>query len=193
MFSIRTTLLIACLSQLVTLTATPVSHNHAQAQNKFYRKFNTAVFFQNLANTCANAGTVASAQTEKEKQQAACNTLASVFQTAAAMAEKSKKRSVAQPIILATTIKATLVFLNTLTAEARSCIISPNYEYLQAFAALKTEKEQTKFITQTLASKENGSAFINELFSLFKAIVTDQLPALLDAAQQEVRENLYLN
>lgn len=193
MVSIRATLIVVLLATLINQTAMPTVHNNKRANRLVYRKFNTAAFFQGLANTCTHAGTAATAQTEQEKQQAACNTLASVFQTAAAMAEKSKKRTLPSVDTLSTTIKETLSFLNTLTPEEKEYLLSPNYSYLQAIAALKTEKAQTKFITQTLTHKDDGPALLHELFSLFKTIASDQLPPLFDAIQSDVIENLNLN
>jgi hypothetical protein len=170
-----------------------LQHKETKKQSVITRKFNTAAFFQGLANTCAHAGTVATAQTQQEKQQAACNVLASVFQTAAVLSEKSKKRSLPSTDMVTTTIKSTITFLNTFSQEKKDHLLTPNYAYLRAITTLHTEQDQAHFIAQTLAHKEDGSAFIGELFSLFKNIVSDQLPEFFDTLALDVIKNLNLN
>ncbi len=167
-------------------------HNPHKKAAPLNRKFNTAAFLNSVANTCAHAGNTIGAQTQQEKQQAACHLLGSIFQTAAVLSEKTQKRNPGILGTVSTAIKATLSFLNTLTPTEKALFLAPHYAYLQAASTLKTIKKQENFIAQTLSNKTDGKIFLDELFSLFKALTNEELPQLFEILHQETLKNLNL-
>ncbi len=160
-------------------------------QTAINRKFNTAAFLHGIANSCSHAGNAVAAQTEQEKQQATCNMFASVFQTAAIITEKTPKRSVTTPDMLTPTIKTTITFLNTLSHEEKENLLAPHCAYLRVITALKNEKDQDQFIAQTLSHKEEGHTLISEIFSVFKTVLLDQTPEILNSMEIEVTRNFF--
>lgn len=174
-------LLLLVASSLVSFshgTKEKVTAQHKKTES--YRKFNTAAFFQSLANTCAQASTTASAQTAQEKQQAACNLVSSIFQTAAVLSEKTNKPTKEIDRQGLSPAQTVLMFLQYLTPQDRKHCVMQKYPILNAILAQKNSKEQEAAITQALANNKDRSTFLAEIFSYFEDLLDIKLPIIFE-------------
>lgn len=151
----------------------------AKQRRPLTRKFSTAQLFQNLSNTCTQAGNVAAAQTQEQKQQAACNLLASVFQTAADLSQKHQKRSLSPAGFDEAPAEFTLDLFHALDVDPGKAANLVDLPVTKELAGLPSDDARRLFLTSLLASEEGTAAVAQEASVMFETLIAVKLPEIL--------------